>query len=280
MKYIATIFVIISALAIIPHHASAHQPYIVTEVPVTVTQPEISKAYYSTLVDKAQVYLIHAPQAFDLYVNVLVPDIEGQKKDVSAVIVKDGKQIAVLDGTTATWKSFLEPFAHDKYFMGPEYRSHVEAGEYQIAVWSTNNDSKYSLAIGEIEKFSFKDSIRTLSVIPELKKNFFNKSPIDFMLAPFGYGQIIVLYILAIIFALIYRALLKRFAKNTIHSETKNIGMRDRLLRLGIGIALIILAITTTWNPFLIFFSGFCLFEAAFSWCGFYAAIGRTTCPM
>jgi hypothetical protein len=30
----------------------------------------------------------------------------------------------------------------------------------------------------------------------------------------------------------------------------------------------------------LIFFSGFALFEALFSWCGFYAALGKSTCPI
>ena len=41
-----------------------------------------------------------------------------------------------------------------------------------------------------------------------------------------------------------------------------------------------LLAITTTWSPILIFFSGFALFEAIFSWCGFYAAMGKNTCPV
>jgi len=39
-------------------------------------------------------------------------------------------------------------------------------------------------------------------------------------------------------------------------------------------------AITTTWSPILIFFSGFAFFEAIFSWCGFYAAMGKNTCPV
>jgi hypothetical protein len=52
------------------------------------------------------------------------------------------------------------------------------------------------------------------------------------------------------------------------------------LLRLAIGVGLFLWAITTTWSPILIFFSGFALFEALFSWCGFYAALGKNTCPV
>lgn len=58
----------------------------------------------------------------------------------------------------------------------------------------------------------------------------------------------------------------------------QNIGRADRILRLVLAIALFVLAITTNWSPILIFFSGFALFEAIFSWCGFYAAIGKNTC--
>jgi hypothetical protein len=70
--------------------------------------------------------------------------------------------------------------------------------------------------------------------------------------------SIIEMYALAVIFGFAYRALLKRFAKGTVRGVGQNIGKSDRLL----------------------FFSGFCFFEAAFSWCGFYAALGRTTCPV
>jgi hypothetical protein len=68
----------------------------------------------------------------------------------------------------------------------------------------------------------------------------------------------------------------------------RNIGTSDRLLRVAIGATLLLVAITTTWSPILIFFSGlilslskgFALFEAIFSWCGFYAALGKNTCSV
>lgn len=94
-----------------------------------------------------------------------------------------------------------------------------------------------------------------------------------------GWELVLTMYILAALFGLIYRALLKKFAKNTPRGVTKNIGKPDRILRLAIGIGLFVWAVMTTWSPILLFFSGFCLFEAAFSWCGFYAALGQNTCP-
>lgn len=275
--------ILVALLAVcvfLPSLASAHQPRLVQSKRTVVPSPEISKAYYSTLSGEPDVYTIPATAAFDLYVGVLVPDIAGQKKDVSAVVLKDGAQIAVLDGTAFAWKQFFEPFGHDTYWQGPEYKARAEAGTYEIRVSSANNNSKYSLAVGEIEAFNFKESINALTLIPQLKKDFFHESPINFILSPIGWGLIVILYILAFIFGFIYRAIIKKFAKQPSRGVAQNIGKPDRLIRFAIGIALLFLAIATTWSPLLIFFSGFCVFEAIFSWCGFYAAIGKNTCPI
>ncbi len=279
------IFLLFFTLAILlPTIASAHQPRIVESRQTVVQSPEVSKAYYGKLTGEPDVFTINATTPFDLYVGVLVPDIAGQKKDVSAVIIKDGdidKPLSVLEGINFVWEKFFEPFGHDTYWKGPEFKARVEAGTYEIRVWSSNNDSKYSLAIGEIEAFDFKEGVSAFTLIPELKKNFFNESPISFILSPMGWGLIVVLYLLATLVGLVYRAILNKFAKKNLpRSLPHNIGTTDRLLRIAIGGALLLWAITTTWNPVIIFFSGFCFFEALFSWCGFYAALGRNTCSV
>jgi len=264
----------------LPAVTSAHQPRIVTDSPTVVIDPEVSKAYYGTLRGEPAVFTINADKPFALYVGVLVPDIAGQKKDVSAVILKDGKELAVLEGAGFEWKQFFEPFGHDTYFEGPEYKAQAEAGAYEIRVWSSNNDSKYSLAIGEIEAFDFKETVNALTLIPQLKKDFFNKSPIDFILSPFGWGLILIMFVLAFAVGFAYRFVLRRFAKSTVRGVGKNIYTKDRLVRLAIALALLLFAITTTWSPIILFLAGFSLFEAIFSWCGFYAAIGRNSCPI
>ena len=226
------------------------------------------------------VYTIQATTPFNLYVNILVPEIAGQKKDVSATIVKDGKPLATLDGTQFTWTNMFEPFGYDTYWVGPEYKAKADTGTYVITVTSSNNDSKYSLAIGETENFDFKEIMNALKLVPQLKSNFFNESPINFILSPFGWGLILTLYVLAGIVGLVYRFVLKKIAKNSVRGVNKNIGTWDRLIRLVIGAVLLLWAMTTTWSLILIFLSGFAIFEALFSWCGFYAALGKNTCPI
>ncbi len=263
-----------------PSFAFAHQPRIVESRQTTVIDPEISKAYYGKLTGEPDVYVINASEAFDLYVNVLVPDIAGQMKDVSAVVLKEEKEIALLDSTNFEWEKFYEPFGADTYWMGPEYKARAEAGTYEIHVYSSNNNSKYSLAIGEIEAFDGKEGLGALTIIPELKKDFFDTSPISFIKSPFGWGLIVVMYIFAGLVGLLYRAILKKFSKNSPRGATRNIGKPDRLLRLAISAGFLLWAITTTWSPLLIFLSGFAFFEGIFSWCGLYAALGKNTCPM
>jgi hypothetical protein len=251
-----------------------------------VPEPEISKAYYGKLMGEPDTYIIESATPFDLYVNVLVPDIPGiteQKKDVSAAVIKDGETdtpLAVIGGVNANWEKFYEPFGVSTYWRGPEYKTRAEAGRYEVHVWSSNNDSKYSLAIGEGEFFNNKEIWNALRLVPKIKSEFFEESPASFIKSPFGYGLIILMYVLALIVLVIYRAIMKRVAKNTPRGSAKNIGKSDRLLRVAIGIALLLWAITTSWNPLIIFFSGFALFEALFSWCGLYAALGKNTCPL
>ena len=270
----------------------AHQPKIENGTATTVSDPEISKAYYATISDEPDVYTIKSETPFLLYANLLVPDIPNQTKNFQMAIVKDADELDLdhpidessvlymFDGANYEWEKYFEEFGHDNYWRGAEFESEVEAGTYQIIVSSPNDGAKYSLATGKIEYFSFWDTLSTYKTIPNLKRNFFEKSPIDFIYSPLGWGLIIVSFFLSFVFGFIYRIIIKKFAKNSIRKRHKNIGTMDRLVRFGLAIGLFILAITTTRSPILLFLSGFTLFEAIFSWCGLYAALGKNSCPL
>lgn len=59
----------------------------------------------------------------------------------------------------------------------------------------------------------------------------------------------------------------------------KNIGTGDRLIRLGIAVALFALA--AWWKSWVILgFAFFTLFEAVASWCIFYQVIGKSSCKV
>jgi len=271
---------LVALIILTPGIVSAHQPRIVEGRQTVVVDPEVSKAYYGKLSGTPDTFTIQSSTPFNLYLNILVPDNEGQKKDVSATVTKDGEPFTVLDGNQFEWKALFEPFGYDNYFAGPEYKANVEAGTYVVTVSSPQNDSKYSLAVGEIENFNFKETLNAVTLIPQLKTSFFDESPVNFILSPFGWGMIVILYVLAALFGFAYRFILKKIASSKVRTSSHNIGNKDRFFRFLIAFALLVWAITTNWSPLLIFFSGFALFESAFSWCGFYAAIGKSTCPI
>ena len=185
-----------------PLVASAHQPVVVTgDSPIVINQPEISKAYYGQLTGNPQIFQIHASSALKFYMNVLVPDLSGAKHDVSAAIIdtKNTKvPIAVIDGITGKWTPFFEPFARDTYFKGPEFRSVLPAGSYEIRVWSSNNDSPYALAVGEIESFGIADILNAYVTIPEIKSFFFHKPAYTAFLAPFLGAPILILLVIVL----------------------------------------------------------------------------------
>jgi len=270
----------ILALGAVALPAFAHQPRIVESDEIVVIDPEVSKAYYGELSGAPHVYTISAPESFNLYVGILMPYAEDSKKDVVAEIRKGEELLQVLGGEGAEWESMFEFFGQSNYLDGGEYKASVDAGTYTITVRSTENDSKYSLAIGETEAFDGKETINALNLIPELKSNFFEESPISFIKSPFGWGYILIMYIFAFVFGFLYRFILKKFAKGSVRGVHKNIGKYDRVIRLAIWLVLLIWAITTSWSPILLFFSGFALFEAIFSWCGLYAALGKNSCPI
>ena len=156
----------------------AHQPRLVgTETVVHVSLPEISKAYYGSLSGTPVTYHIEAAEPFRLYLNTLVPVMEGIEKDVSAKVLKQGTVVAHLDASAHDWETFHEPFAGDDYFRGPEYASMQEAGSYEIQVSSPDNQGKYVLAVGDVEAFPLPELIKTYALLPRLKSEFFEKSP-------------------------------------------------------------------------------------------------------
>jgi len=179
-ELIAFIFVIL--LVSIPM-VSAHQPRldlgtsISIENPIIVDDPEISQAFYGRLNGKPVYYQIQSPKPFQLYVNLLVPTSPGQGGELVSAEVTDssGAVIMFLNGTNSTWNPYFEEFGGDYYLKGPEESLNVPAGTYNLRVFNSQNQGKYSIAIGKIEAFPANEAITTLFTLPLLKEQFFGK---------------------------------------------------------------------------------------------------------
>jgi hypothetical protein len=244
----------------------AHQPRIVDTEKIYVTKPEVSKAYYAKLSGKPHTYIISVNSAIDLYVNVLFPHKEGPKKNITVNVFKGDQSIGSLSSGEVDWKKFFEPFGQSMYWQGPELKKNVDAGKYEILVQSKEKNLRYVLAIGETEVWNAIDSINAILLIPELKRNFFEESPISFIFSPLGYGYILLLQLLALMVGWVILRILKISGIQTQNNYIQKFAKTNIFLGLVFWGSLLFWAVTTTWNPLLILMSGFALFVTIISW--------------
>jgi hypothetical protein len=191
---------------------SAHQPRldigtaVSVENPIIVENPEISQAFYGQLNGTPAYYQIKSDQPFQLYVNLLVPTSPGQGGEFISAEVTDqtGALVMFLNGTNSTWTPYFEEFGGDYYLKGPEATLDVPAGTYTIRVFNSQNQGKYSIAIGKIETFPADEALAALFTLPLLKQQFFAK-PISTLFVEFV-GIILALGSLMVLFTLMIKS--------------------------------------------------------------------------
>lgn len=227
---------------------SAHQPNLVylQKGDITITNPELSRAFYDELKGALKDYFINSDKDFNLYINLLVPAQENPKGRYSArVFLLNGdiqQEIAFIDGSTVEWKEYYEEFGRDYYYQGPEFEKQVLAGKYKIEVFSadnTDNKGKYVLAVGKTESFDFNSLLNIYWQLPTLKLTFFKTSVLQFFLTYFGIGLIgfigLILIFIAFVFYLVgqIRQIIKHNqAKTMLLTSDGMVEMKDEIIRL------------------------------------------------
>lgn len=182
MKRCLWIMLILGFVILGAEPAAAHQVRLVEGHDTTVKRPDISQAFYAVLDGSPHTYNIHTQEELLVYVGLLVPDLPAIEKGFCVEVFSDGpgegSLLLRLDGERSTWSPFFEPFAGDRYWKGPEAETTVSPGSYTVRVSGINNRGKYVLAIGKEEGFSLSDIVHTVRVLPALKRDFFDKSPL------------------------------------------------------------------------------------------------------
>lgn len=95
-----------------------------------------------------------------------------------------------------------------------------------------------------------------------------------------GGALALFMFLFGMLIGFLWRLTIKSINKKGKRLLPTNIGASDRLIRLGLGVVLFVWAIRSDLSPILFFASGFCIFEAIFSWCGLYQIMGKNTCPI
>lgn len=187
----------------VPTHARAHNPIII-ETPaqnevLPLYTPEISQALYGNLEGYPHMYEFMTPEKMTLFVEVLVPDIELARNNISGIVLRvndDGSvtDVARLRAREASWKTFFEPFGGDSYRRGASYRGEIEPGLYRVEVSTADNIGKYVLAVGTVEDFSVGNYFSIVGKIADVKV-FMGKSSFRVIESPLVYVPLLVLFI-------------------------------------------------------------------------------------
>ena len=184
MKYLTVLLLI----AFPVFNLSAHQPALNegnTNSPskaYLIEKPEVSKAIYGTLEGDAHYYSIKSEIDFNFYVGITTPKIDScdtfDKFSVNVINVSNGMQetLLELDGENYEWWEWYEPYGKKFYWIGPEYGAEFKstnvykAGEYLIKVFNNDNQGKYVLATGDIEKFGPLVIAKLPLIMPKVNK--------------------------------------------------------------------------------------------------------------
>jgi hypothetical protein len=210
MKKLSIIILLLYSL-----DAYAYRPRFVFDQDLTIVypkiiqNPEISQTFYGELGGKTDYYKITASEDFDLYFNIMVPDIPDASTDFSVDVYNENKNIT-LDGSQFVWEKYTQKLTGNNHLKGPSYEEILPRGEYLIQVSNSDNQGKYVLVVGKNDPYSLQDAINTFLLMPKIK-TFFQKSPITAYFNQIGFILLIILLIICIVIIVIvyYRQYLK-----------------------------------------------------------------------
>jgi len=180
------VFLLISGAAIAhsPILADANTAKTKTD-PFVIENSEQSKAIFSVLTGRSHYYRIQSDAPFKFYVGITAPKLEncGLKKTFSFEVLDESfKRIERRSGAAFEWTPWYEKWGKKWYWIGPEVGKEFradrtyKAGTYYIRVFNETNTGKYVLAVGDVEKFGFREVISLPKKIRKINSIFWDEA--------------------------------------------------------------------------------------------------------
>jgi hypothetical protein len=153
--------------------------------PLLIEEPEHSKAIFSELKGAPHFYKISSEEAFDFYVGITTPKIDGCPLGHTfsfEILDAQGKRIDGRDGQSFEWWPWYEKWGKTWYWIGPEIGKEFKAteryptGTYFIKVFNAENRGQYVLAVGDEERFGLSFLLSVWRDMKRIKKQFWDES--------------------------------------------------------------------------------------------------------
>lgn len=192
--------VLLSVYFVFAPLASAHVPVLVEQESLRdiliIEDPDLSQAFYGEMDNFPHTFEIRSGKPFMLFTQILVPDIDSAKDNISGIIIKLPESRGRVEEITrlslsSPWPSEYEPFGGDSYRMGPSFERELGPGTYRIEVNTPDNVEKYVLVVGKREELTI-GYFELVGRIAEVKA-FFGKSKLRVVESPYVYVPLLVL---------------------------------------------------------------------------------------
>ena len=173
---------------LLPLAASAHLPrYMMGEnislhSPAEIENPTVSQVFYGQMHGTPGYYHFYLSQPSDVLIGLLTPVSETDFPQIE-LIAQKGK---VQNLTGNFDEVYFEEFGGDYYLRGPEKTFNLPADNYLIKVYNASSTGRYALVIGNEEKFSVVEMVKTFFVLPIVKQKLFDRPILELFLSVLG----------------------------------------------------------------------------------------------
>lgn len=251
-------------LFFLPIYSSAYQIKFTKKTPIEIGNLKRATVYYGEFKKGAHTYKVSSNSDFLLHVDVFTPDTFWQKRDIYVKIFKNGdtqNPIAYLDPSEFRWTKHFDSLIKQSYWQGPAFEQNIEKGDYEVIVYSSNNDSKYFVRFGNKSYFNFWQMTQIVKNVSTINKDVYQQNSANFIFSFFG--MVYVLFLASLSFLVWF--LMKIFARivSGFKIDTEKT-KQDKMYLIFAGVVCVIVSVIYVWSPFLIFISGVFFCEGIF----------------
>ncbi|MEK7509146.1 MAG: hypothetical protein AAB605_00350 [Patescibacteria group bacterium] len=208
-----TVLGIMFCAVLLPALTLAQELRLVDAASTVLGDPTTYRAYYGKLSGEPHVFMFSTiEQLTHVKAILLVPDTAEAKTDISGAFIDTlhpDSPFVVGDGALVEWQRFFDTGGRESYLAGPVLEATVPPGNYELRVWSSNNDSSYVLVVEGEERFSLAEVWSRFTTGPHIKSEFFGKSAFSAFVTPLLlwpiFGGLLIIGLILFLIIMVFR---------------------------------------------------------------------------
>lgn len=198
-----------------------HIPYLILDYDnseinnaIHIVNPEMSQVFYGQLNKHGAYYTISSPNTFRLYMEILVP-AKLVKTQIASFKIKiyrldNSEWQLVKDISVKKMNPYYEEQMGDTYYQSILINDRMSPGSYLIQITNPIYHGKYVFFIGNKNKKTIGNTIKTVGLIYDIKTKFFGKNKWSVFEGKIAKKMLYITLVLIILFVIIIIFLQKK----------------------------------------------------------------------